>query len=179
MLNKILNRTHVINQPSLFFSDGLVWKVGCLKDAVLIGVSVFLVAFFTLYLSDSDDRDLMIPPGLEDNIISFVPLDASESPPTGGGESGTLTVSGVTTDGFDLSWKLKPDGVYDELAVEYRDTQRLWDVREVQLPGDDTGSRLQGLNASTEYQLTLYGVNGSVRHELLQAVAVTGINVFS
>uniref|UniRef100_A0A673B1Q9 Zmp:0000000846 n=1 Tax=Sphaeramia orbicularis TaxID=375764 RepID=A0A673B1Q9_9TELE len=49
------------------------------------------------------------------------------------------------------------------LAVEYKDTQRLLEVREVYLPGDAAGSRIQGLKASTEYQIKLYGITSSQR----------------
>ncbi|XP_031173488.1 tenascin isoform X1 [Sander lucioperca] len=134
-------------------------------------------ASFTFYLADSDDRELTTPTGSEDNVISFVYLDPSESQFSVGmepdDELGKLTISGITPDGFDLSWKLKALSIYDSLAIEYKDTQRLWDVREVQLPGDATGSRIQSLNASTEYQIKLYGLTSSQRSALLEAVAVT------
>uniref|UniRef100_A0A3B4FHC8 Tenascin-like n=1 Tax=Pundamilia nyererei TaxID=303518 RepID=A0A3B4FHC8_9CICH len=116
------------------------------------------------------------PTGLEDNVISFVYLDPSESQFSGTepeDEPGVLTVSSVTSDGFDLSWKLKARGVYDSFALEYKDTQRLWDMREVQLPGDAHGSRIHGLTASTEYLIKLYGITGSQRAALLEAVAIT------
>ncbi|XP_032395490.1 tenascin isoform X4 [Etheostoma spectabile] len=134
-------------------------------------------ALFTFYLADSDDRELTTPAGSEDNVISFVYLDPSESHFSVGMESddelGKLTISGITPDGFNLSWKLNALSIYDSLAVEYKDAQRLWDVREVQLPGDATGSRIQSLNASTEYQIKLYGLTSSQRSALLEAVAVT------
>uniref|UniRef100_A0A665U106 Zmp:0000000846 n=1 Tax=Echeneis naucrates TaxID=173247 RepID=A0A665U106_ECHNA len=45
------------------------------------------------------------------------------------------------------------------LTLEYNDTQRLWDVGGVvQLPGDASGSKIEGLKASTEYQIKLYGI---------------------
>uniref|UniRef100_A0A667X190 Tenascin Ca n=1 Tax=Myripristis murdjan TaxID=586833 RepID=A0A667X190_9TELE len=88
---------------------------------------------------------------------------------------GALTISGLTADGFDLSWELKAHGVYDSFTVEYRDTQRLQEMNEVQLHGDATGSRIQGLKASTEYQIKLYGITNSQRSALLEAVAVTGL----
>uniref|UniRef100_A0A669EB99 Tenascin C n=1 Tax=Oreochromis niloticus TaxID=8128 RepID=A0A669EB99_ORENI len=116
------------------------------------------------------------PTGLEDNVISFVYLDPSESQFSGTepeDEPGVLTISSVTSDGFDLSWKLKARGVYDSFALEYKDTQRLWDMREVQLPGDAHGSRIHGLTASTEYLIKLYGITGSQRAALLEAVAIT------
>uniref|UniRef100_UPI0037E86BEB tenascin-like isoform X1 n=1 Tax=Semicossyphus pulcher TaxID=241346 RepID=UPI0037E86BEB len=133
-------------------------------------------ASFTFYLADSDDRELTTPTGSEDNVISFSNLDPSESRLSGTepeGELGKLTVSGVTPDGFDLSWKLNAHSVFDSFTVEYADTQRLPDVSEVQLPGDATSSRIQGLNASTEYKIKLYGITSSQRSALLQAVAVT------
>uniref|UniRef100_A0A8C8DWU5 Tenascin C n=1 Tax=Oryzias sinensis TaxID=183150 RepID=A0A8C8DWU5_9TELE len=86
---------------------------------------------------------------------------------------GTLTVSGVASDGFDLTWKA--NHVYDNFTVEYRESLPLGDVREVQLPGDAGGSRIRGLKASTEYQIKLYGVQNSQRSALLEAVAFTGI----
>lgn len=140
---------------------------------------VFLVASFTFYLADSDVPELTTPSGSEDNVISFVYLDPPETQFSGTGPEdalGALTISGLTADGFDLSWELKAHGVYDSFSVEYRDTQRLQEMKEVQLHGDATGSRIQGLKASTEYQIKLYGITNSQRSALLEAVAVTGIS---
>ena len=140
---------------------------------------VFLLASFTFYLADSDDAELTTPTGSEDNVISFVNLEPSESQFSGmepEDELGTLTVSGITSDGFDLSWRLKAHSLYDSFAVEYKDPQRLWDVKEVHLPGNATGSKFEGLAASTEYQIKLYGITSSQRSALLEAVAVTGIS---
>ena len=140
----------------------------------------FPVASFTFYLAESDDRELTATPaGSEDNVISIVFLDPSEPQLSGTepeDEPGTLTVSGITSDGFDVSWGLNARGVYDSFAVAYKDAQRLWDVREIRLPGDATGSRVEGLKASTEYQINLYGITSSQRSALLEAVAVTGIS---
>nr|XP_019937839.1 PREDICTED: tenascin-like isoform X1 [Paralichthys olivaceus] len=133
-------------------------------------------ASFTFYLADSDDAELTTPTASEDNVISFVNLEPSESQFSGmesEDELGTLTVSGITSDGFDLSWRLKAHSLYDSFAVEYKDPQRLWDVREVQLPGNATGSRFEGLAPLTEYQIKLYGITSSQRSALLEAVAVT------
>lgn len=141
-------------------------------------LSVFLVASFTFYLAGSDDRELTTPTGTEENVISFVYLDPSETQFSGmepEDELGTLTVSGITPDGFDLSWNLNAHSVYDSFTVECKDTQRLGDVREVQLPGDATASRIQGLKALTKYQIKLYGITSNLRTALLEAVAVTGI----
>lgn len=141
-------------------------------------LSVFLVASFTFYLAGSDDREQTTPTGSEENVISLVYLDPSETQFSGmepEDELGMLTVSGIAPDGFDLSWKLDADSVYDSFTVEFKDTQHLGDVREVQLPGDATASRIQGLKALTKYQIKLYGITSSQRTALLEAVAVTGI----
>ncbi|XP_061589915.1 tenascin-like isoform X5 [Cololabis saira] len=133
-------------------------------------------ASFTFYLADSDGHELTTPTGSEDNVISFVYLDLPESQISGTDPEdklGTLTLSGITPDGFDLSWKVKPHDVYDNFAIEYKETLRLGDVKEVQVPGDARSSRVQGLKASTEYQIILYGVKNSQQSALLEAVAVT------
>lgn len=136
----------------------------------------FLVASFTFYLAVSDDRELTASAASEDNLISFVYLNPPESHFSGTEPEdtlGTLTVSGVASDGFDLTWKA--NHVYDNFTVEYRESLPLGDVREVQLPGDAGGSRIRGLKPSTEYQIKLYGVQNSQRSALLEAVAFTGI----
>lgn len=93
-------------------------------------------------------------------------------------EPGTLTVLGVTHDGFDLSWNLTAPSVFDSFAVEYMEMGQLWDMREVPLPGDVTGASIRGLKALAEYHIKLYGVIRNHRSALLEAVAVTGIRVF-
>lgn len=141
-------------------------------------VFVSVVASFTFYLAGSDDRDLTTPASPSHSAVSFAYSDPSESQFSGmepEDEPGQLTVSAVTAEGFDLSWKLGGRGVYDSLAVECKDAQQLWDVRQLPLPGDATGSRIQGLKPLTEYHIKLYGITASQRSALLQAVAVTGI----
>lgn len=145
--------------------------------------SVFfpLIVSFTFYLAHPDDQELTPPIGSEDNPINSVYLDPSETQLSGlepEDEPGTLTVSAVAHGGFVLSWNLTAHSVYDSFAVEFTDIQQLWDVREVPLPGDATGTSIRGLKALTEYQIKLYGVIGNQRSALLEAVAVTGIRVF-
>ncbi|KAK5901155.1 hypothetical protein CgunFtcFv8_026053 [Champsocephalus gunnari] len=158
--------------PGMSYTVTLAAERG-LKRSTPVTLSA-TTATFTFYLADSDDHDLTTPSGSEDNVISFVHLESQFSVETEPEEEhGKLTVSGITPDGFDLSWELKAHSVYDSLAVECKDTQRLWDVREVQLPGNATGFRIEGLNASKEYQMKLYGNINSQRSSLLEAVAVT------
>ncbi|XP_053709924.1 tenascin-like isoform X2 [Synchiropus splendidus] len=140
--------------------------------------TVTLQAFttsFTLYVSGSEQPELTTPPEPGDNVISFMNFDESElSESQPEAKLRELTVSGVSSDGFHLSWTLKPADVFDSLAIEYRVSQQLWDAGEIRLPGNATGSRVQGLEASTEYELKLVGVTGSQRTALMEGVAVTG-----
>lgn len=142
-------------------------------------LSLHFVAFFTFYSADSDNHELTTPAGSEENVSSFVYLDPSESQSFGAepdDEAGTLTVSRIKSDGFDLYRKIKAHSVYDNYVVQYKDTQQLLDVGEVRFPGDAHGSRITGLKASTEYHTELYGMMSSQRPALLEAVAVTGIS---
>ncbi|CAG5867584.1 unnamed protein product [Menidia menidia] len=160
--------------PGMSYSLSLTAERGRRRSR-LISLSAS-TASFTFYIADSDDRKLATPTVSEDNVISFVYLEPSESQFSGTepkDEHGSLTISGITPDGFDLTWKLKPQDAYDNFAIEYKDTQRLWDVGQVQLPGDAHGSRISGLKASTEYQIKLFGLKNSQRSELLEAVAAT------
>ncbi|XP_063066914.1 tenascin isoform X2 [Engraulis encrasicolus] len=133
-------------------------------------------ASFTFYLAESGP-ELAAPTGPDDNIISFLPIDNYDTQVPGQegpkDQTGTLTVSDVTSDGFNLSWEWKADVLYDSYTVELADAPGLWDNREIYLAGDAAGASVRGLNASTEYQVRLYGVLNSQRSSLpFEAVAV-------
>lgn len=137
-----------------------------------------VLASFTFYLADPDDRELTPPTASEDSPINSVSLDPQLSGTEPEDGPGALAVSGIAHDGFVLSWNLTARALYDSFAVEFSDIQQLWDVQEVLLPGDATGASIRGLKALTEYQIKLSGVIGNQRSALLEAVAVTGIRVF-
>ena len=151
----------------------------CAIPCVLSCVSP--VASHTFYSAHSEVPELTPHSGPDDNIISFAHLDtAPDSQLSGMGpadELAGLNVSAHTSEGFDLSWEIKPPAVYDSLVVECRGSLQTLAVREERLSGDSTRSRIRGLNASTEYRVTLHGVSGSNRSLLLEAVAVTGTGV--
>ncbi|KAM4532401.1 tenascin-like [Fundulus diaphanus] len=133
-------------------------------------------ATFTFYLAASDDREQRTPTGSEDNVSSSVILDLPESQiyeTEPEDKHGKLTVSGIASDGFDNSGKLKTHSASDEVAVRYEDTQRLWDGREVQLSGDSNVARVSGLMPSAEYETELFGTKGSQVSSPDEAVAVT------
>ncbi|XP_014841199.1 PREDICTED: tenascin-like isoform X4 [Poecilia mexicana] len=130
-------------------------------------------ATFTFYLAASDDREQRTPTGSEDNVTSSVILDPPESQVSeteAEDERGTLTASGVVSDGLDLSWELKTPGASVGTAVRYKDAQISRDGSEVQLPGD---SRVGGPEPTAEYQTGLFGVKSSQGPALQEAVAVT------
>ena len=149
----------------------------CAIPCVLSCVSP--VASYTFYSAHSDVPELTPQSGLDDNIISFAHLDTPpDSQLSGMGPADELTglnVSAHTSDGFDLSWELKPPAAYDSLVVECRGPLQTLAVMEVVLSGNSTRSRIRGLNASTEYRITLHGITGSNGSLLLEAIAVTGI----
>ncbi|XP_016518252.1 tenascin isoform X4 [Poecilia formosa] len=130
-------------------------------------------ATFTFYLAASDDREQRTPTGSEDNVTSSVILDPPESQVSeteAEDERGTLTASGVVSDGLDLSWELKTPGASVGAAVRYKDAQISRDGSEVQLPGD---SRVGGPEPTAEYQTELFGVKSSQGPALQEAVAVS------
>ncbi|KAJ3605251.1 hypothetical protein NHX12_027301 [Muraenolepis orangiensis] len=143
------------------------------KNSLPVSLSAS-TASFTFYLAHSDVPELTGP---DHNIISFALLDTPPDPQLSGAglgeELASLNVSAHTSDGFELSWKLEPHRLYDGLVVECRGARQPSDRKVYRLRGDSTGSRVRGLNASTEYRIALHGIAGSKRFPLLKAAAVT------
>lgn len=141
----------------------------------------FLVATFTFYLAASDDHEQRTPTGSEVNVTSSVTLDPPESPISeteAEDERGTLTASGVASDGLDRSWEPKTPAASDSVAVRYKDAQISRDGSEVQLPGDSRGARVGGPEPTAEYQTELFGIKSSQGPALHEAtVTVTGTRV--
>ncbi|KAK0132071.1 Tenascin [Merluccius polli] len=146
------------------------------KNSLPVSLSAS-TASFTFYLAHADVPELTPHTGPDDNIISFAHLDTPPDTQLSGmgpgEELASLNVSGHTSDGFELSWELKPHRVYDGLVVVCRGALPPSEVKELRLHGNVTGCSVRGLNASTEYQVTLHGITDSKRSPLLEAVAVT------
>ncbi|XP_067261674.1 tenascin isoform X5 [Chanodichthys erythropterus] len=166
--------TYILNglTPGMLYTVTLVAERGRRRSApATITAST---ASFTFYLANTFP-ELGSAKGTDDNVISFVPLDNSESPFSGSGyedSTGTLTVSNVTSDGFDLTWESNIRIGYDSYTVELKDFSGKWN-KEVHLHGEVNGTKIRGLRASTEYQVRLYGISDNQRSSLLEAVAVT------
>ncbi|XP_073716491.1 tenascin isoform X1 [Misgurnus anguillicaudatus] len=134
-------------------------------------------ASFTFYLAESAP-ELSFAKDSDDNLISFVLLDTSESNFSGSGDqeaNDTLTVSNITSDGFDLTWESNKLIGFDSYTVELKDFSGKRS-EEVHLQREVTGTKIRGLSASTEYQVRLYGISNNQRSSLLEAVAVTAPN---
>lgn len=137
----------------------------------------FFVASFTFYIAETDP-ELNSANDSDDNVISFVFLDTSENPFMGSGDEDppdTLIVSNVTSDGFDLMWDSNKHVGFESYTIEVKDFSGKWS-EDVHLHKEVTTTRIQGLRASTEYQVRLYGKSKDQRSSLLDTVAVTGIN---
>ncbi|XP_044000762.1 tenascin isoform X1 [Gambusia affinis] len=134
-------------------------------------------ATLTFYLAASDDHEQRTPTGSEVNVTSSVTLDPPESPISeteAEDERGTLTASGVASDGLDRSWEPKTPAASDSVAVRYKDAQISRDGSEVQLPGDSRGARVGGPEPTAEYQTELFGIKSSQGPALHEAtVTVT------
>lgn len=144
---------------------------------VFMSLCLFLVASFTFYLAETDP-DLGPAKDADDNVISFVSLDTSESPFSGSGDedpAGALIVSNVTSDGFHVTWDSNKHVGFESYTVEVKDFSGKWS-EEVHLRKEVTATRIYGLRAFTEYQVRLYGISDNQRSSLLEAVAVTGRN---
>ncbi|XP_019909114.3 tenascin isoform X3 [Esox lucius] len=171
--------THTLTNltPGMLYTITLVTERGSKKSQPAnLSAST---ASFTFYLADLVP-ELTTPLASEDNVISFVSLDASDSDQQISGmglklKDGLreLNISNVTSEGFELSWKSSAHFAYDSYVLECRDTLGLWDVKEVHLHGDATGSKIQGLRESTKYRVKLYGIINSQRSTPLEAVAIT------
>ncbi|KAJ8339423.1 hypothetical protein SKAU_G00362090 [Synaphobranchus kaupii] len=137
--------------PGMLYTISLVAKRGSQKsEPADLSAST---ASFTFYLADYIP-ELTTTISSEENFFSLMSVDDIDPDSSGIGredpEMMALTVSGVTSSGFLLSWESQI--VHDSFTVECRDSMGLWDVMQIQLPGDAIGTRIEGLKASTAYQ---------------------------
>ncbi|XP_028830352.1 tenascin isoform X1 [Denticeps clupeoides] len=167
--------TYTLNNltPGVRYSISLTAERGRKKsEPAMLSAST---ASFTFYLAESNP-ELSAVTGVDENIISFLPIDNPDTQFSGIGvedQTGTLAVSDVTSDGFILSWETKGHFLYDSYAVELKDVLGESGIQEFHFQANTTGTRIHGLNSSTEYQVKLYGVSSSQRSLALEAVAVT------
>uniref|UniRef100_A0A7N6BQR3 Zmp:0000000846 n=1 Tax=Anabas testudineus TaxID=64144 RepID=A0A7N6BQR3_ANATE len=73
-------------------------------------------------------------------------------------ELGTLAISGVTSDGFDLSWTLQAQRDFDSFVIEVTNLENLAESQKLSLSGDALSLGITGLNPNTSYLIGLYGM---------------------
>ncbi|XP_051953300.1 tenascin-like [Xyrauchen texanus] len=166
--------THTLNGllPGMRYNITLVAERDRRRSAA--STTTASTASFTFYLANTFPEISSVK-GMDDNVISFVSLDNSESPFSGSGHedpAGTLIVSNVTFNGFDLMWESNKYIGYDSYTVELKDFSGKWN-KEVHLHGEVAGTKIRGLRPSTKYHVKLYGISSNQRSSLLEAVAVT------
>lgn len=91
-------------------------------------------------------------------------------------ELGTLEVSDISWDGFNVSWKVA-DGDFENFIVEVTDSDRSAEPQSHTVAGDLRRLDINGLKPNTSYQVTVSGViQGSHTKPLFTEVS-TGISL--
>ncbi|NXI29376.1 TENA protein, partial [Sterrhoptilus dennistouni] len=86
---------------------------------------------------------------------------------------GTLTLTNVTPDSFNLSWSSR-GGAFATFVIQIRDSLAAQDPREVTVPGDARSAHISGLTAHTAYDIHLRGTTqAGVPTEPLTAFVTT------
>nr|XP_006005616.1 PREDICTED: tenascin isoform X1 [Latimeria chalumnae] len=87
-------------------------------------------------------------------------------------EVGSLVVSNLTSESFDLSWTAT-EGAFDVFMIEIIDSNRLLEPREFNVSGTLYTTSISGLLPSTDYVVYLYGFAHGVRTQAISTVATT------
>ncbi|KYO20019.1 tenascin-X isoform A [Alligator mississippiensis] len=85
-------------------------------------------------------------------------MTAPQGGSPGPGVLGGLAVGNVTSDSFGLAWTMW-QGLFDSFLVLSQDMAGQAGSQEVQVPGDQRATLIQGLHPATAYAVTLYGVH--------------------
>nr|XP_006005618.1 PREDICTED: tenascin isoform X3 [Latimeria chalumnae] len=89
-------------------------------------------------------------------------------------EVGSLVVSNLTSESFDLSWTAT-EGAFDVFMIEIIDSNRLLEPREFNVSGTLYTTSISGLLPSTDYVVYLYGFAHGVRTQAISTVATTAV----
>uniref|UniRef100_A0AAY4EAU6 Tenascin C n=1 Tax=Denticeps clupeoides TaxID=299321 RepID=A0AAY4EAU6_9TELE len=123
----------------------------------------------TLAVSDIGD----LKPGMQYEVSLYGMVDGEQSPPVlvlanttkGTMESptmGSLTVSDVSWDSFNVSWTVEEDD-FESFVIEVENAEGGPERQNLSLSGDALSLFMSGLSPSTTYLISLYGVyRGSV-----------------
>lgn len=97
-------------------------------------------------------------------------LSPSEAEP----QLGTLTLTNVTPDSFNLSWTTR-DGPFATFVIHVRDSYAEHEPQELTVPGGARSARISGLLDYTGYDINIKGTTSAGVHtEPLTAFVMTG-----
>nr|XP_054502379.1 tenascin [Agelaius phoeniceus] len=83
-----------------------------------------------------------------------------------------LTVSDITPESFNLSWKAS-NGDFDVFTIEIIDSNRLLEPMEFNLSGNSRTAHISGLSPSTDFIVYLSGISRGFRTQAISAAATT------
>lgn len=114
---------------------------------------------------------LLIPPAPRSNAVSSpVFLSPSEAEP----QLGTLTLTNVTPDSFNLSWTTR-DGPFAKFVIHIRDSYAAHEPQELTVSGGARSAHISGLLDYTGYDINIKGTTSAGVHtEPLTAFVMTG-----
>ncbi|XP_073907266.1 tenascin isoform X2 [Castor canadensis] len=87
-------------------------------------------------------------------------------------EIGSLNVSDITAESFNLSWTAT-DGVFETFTIEIIDSNRLLQSAEYNISGAERTAHISGLPPSTDFIVYLSGLAPSIRTKTISATATT------
>lgn len=124
----------------------------------------------TLFLSTYNPPLLLPPPPCCKAACSPVFLSPSEAEP----QLGTLTLTNVTPDSFNLSWTTR-DGPFATFVIKIRDSLAAQEAQELTVPGGTRSAHISGLTDHTAYDIHIQGTTrAGVHTEPLTAFVTTG-----
>lgn len=124
----------------------------------------------TLFLSTYNAPVLIPPPPWSKAACSPVFLSPSEAEP----QLGTLTLTNVTPDSFNLSWTTR-DGPFATFVIKIRDSLAAQEAQELTVPGGTRSAHISGLTDHTAYDIHIQGTTRTGVHtEPLTAFVTTG-----
>lgn len=89
-------------------------------------------------------------------------------------EVGELNVSGITPEGFNLSWTAT-ERAFEIFTIEIINSNRFLEPMEYNISGNLRTAHISGLIPSTDYIVYLYGITPGFRTQAISVAVTTGI----
>ncbi|XP_019396181.1 PREDICTED: tenascin isoform X3 [Crocodylus porosus] len=87
-------------------------------------------------------------------------------------EVGELNVSGITPEGFNLSWTAT-ERAFETFTIEIINSNRLLEPMEYNISGNLRTAHISGLSPSTDYIVYLYGITPGFRTQAISVAVIT------